>query len=275
MRSLGRFSGLATTSLCAAALAAAACGSAVQDPDAGPEELPLPPNAAVYAHTAKTLYRVNYETLEVTAVGNFGGAFPATEIMTDLAMDSTGVMIGISFTQVYRIDPTSGSTTLIGNATLQQAFNGLSFVPAELALGTKGPDVLVASRNNDGRIFQIDPITGAVSQLGDMGAAYRSSGDIVGVHGFGMMATVMGATANDKDILVRLEPGTFAATPVGTNTGFSTLWGIGYWKQRLFGFNSTGSFVEIDPTTGVATEIRATGDSWYGAAVTTAAPNRR
>lgn len=275
MRSSAWLIGLAAASLFSFGSLSLGCGSAVQDPDAGPEELPLPPNAAVYAHTAKTLYRVNYETLEVTAVGNFGGAFPTTETMTDLAMDSTGVMIGISFTQVYRIDPTSGSTTLIGNATLQQAFNGLSFVPSEMALGTKGPDVLVASRNNDGRVFQIDSITGAVSQLGDMGPTYKSSGDIVGVHGFGMMATVLGATPTDKDILVRLAPGTFAATPVGTNTGFSTLWGIGYWKQRLFGFTSTGSFVEIDPTSGAATEIRATADSWYGAAVTTAAPNRR
>lgn len=272
MRFTGWLCALTAMSVCCAAVG---CGSAEQEPDAGPQDLPLPPNAAVYAHTAKTLYRVNYETLELTTVGNFGGSFPAADVMTDLAMDSTGVMIGISFTQVYRIDPTSAAATLIGNATLQQAFNGLSFVPAELALGAKGPDVLVASRNNDGRIFQIDPITGAVSQLGDMGPTFKSSGDIVGVHGFGMMATVMGAAAGSPDVLVSLAPATFAATPVGTNTGFAGIWGVGYWKQRLFGFTSTGSFVEIDPTSGLATEIRATGDSWYGAGVTTAAPNRR
>jgi hypothetical protein len=274
MRIHGWLSGLAAL----VASAAMGCGSAdpepEPEPDAGIPDLPLPPNAAVYAHTAKTLFRVDYDTLELTPVGNFGGSFPATDLMTDLAMDSTGVMIGISFTQVYRVDPTSAAATLIGNATLQQAFNGLSFVPAELALGTQGPDVLVASRVTDGRIFQIDPITGAVSQLGDMGA-YQSSGDIVGVHGFGMMATVVGTPAGTPDTLVRLAPGTFAATPIGTNTGFAGLWGIGYWKQRLFGFSSTGSFVEIDPTSGVATEIRATAEGWYGAAVTTAAPNRR
>lgn len=271
-----RFSGwLCALAAVAIGSMAVGCGSAEQEPDAGPGDLPLPPNAAVYAHTAKTLFRVNYETLELTTVGNFGGSFPAADQMTDLAMDSTGVMIGISFTQVYRIDPTSAAATLIGNATLQQAFNGLSFVPAELALGTKGPDVLVASRNSDGRIFQIDPITGAVSQLGDMGAAYKSSGDIVGVHGFGMMATVTGTPAGTPDMLVNLAPGTFAATPVGTNTGFTGIWGVGYWKRRLFGFTSTGSFVEIDPASGAATEIRATAEGWYGAAVTTAAPNRR
>jgi hypothetical protein len=252
------------------------CGSSDPlDPDGGAgmdADLPLPPNAAVYAHTATALHRVNYETLEVTKVADFGGAFMA-DTMTDLAMDSTGVMIGISFTQVYRIDPLSATTTLIGSATLQQAFNGLSFVPSQLALGVAGPDVLVASRNSDGRIFQIDTASGAVSQLGDMGA-YRSSGDIVGVHGFGMVATVIGP-GTTGDILVRLAPGTFAATPIGTTTGVTGIWGMGYWKQRLFGFTSTGAFVEMDPTTGAATPIRTTTDAWFGAAVTTAAPNKR
>lgn len=253
------------------------CGSTdPQNPDGMmPDgELPLPPNAAVYAHTAKQLFRVNYETLEVTPVANFGGEF-GTDTMTDLAMDAEGVMIGISFMQVYRIDPVTAAATKIGQATLQQAFNGLSFVPSMQALGTAGPDVLVASRNNDGKIFQIDVTSGAVSQLGDMGAAYKSSGDIVGVHGFGMMATVMGAVAGDPDVLVQLAPGTFAATPIGTSTSTAGIWGLGYWKQRLFGFSSTGAFVEIDPTSGISTPIRTTADMWYGAAVTTAAPNRR
>ena len=256
--------------------AIAGCGSAETTPDGQmPDgDLPLPPNAAVYAHTAKELYRVNYETLEITQVAAFNGAF-GTDTMTDLAMDADGVMIGISFTQVYRIDPTTAATTFIGQATLQQAFNGLSFVPSQLALGTSGPDVLVASRNNDGRIFQIDPVSGAVSQLGDMGAAYKSSGDIVGVHGFGMVATVMGVMPTDPDVLVQLAPGTFAATPIGTSTGTAGIWGLGYWKQRLFGFSSAGDFVEIDPTTGVSAPIRTMTGAWYGAAVTTAAPNRR
>jgi hypothetical protein len=254
-----------------------ACGSAdQQNPDGQmPDgELPLPPNAAVYSHTAKDLYRVNYETLEITRVGAFNGAF-GTDTMTDLAMDSTGTMIGISFTQVYRVDPVTAGTTLIGQATLQQAFNGLSFVPSQLALGTAGPDVLIASRNNDGRIFQIDPVSGAVSQLGDMGAAYKSSGDIVGVHGFGMVATVMGPALGDPDVLVRLESGTFAATPIGTSVGVAGIWGLGFWKQRLFGFGSAGAFVEINPETGASTPIRTTPEMWYGAAVTTAAPTRR
>lgn len=271
MRALGCFIGVVALSICAAG-----CGQTevMGDPDSGmmDAELPVPAGATVFAHTEKALYRMNPDTLAVTLVGNFGGAFTAADSMTDLAVDSTGLMIGISFTQIYRIDQNTAAATLIGTATLQQSFNGLSFVPSELALGQKGPDVLVASRNSDGRIFQIDLTSGAVSQLGDMGP-YMTSGDIVGVHGFGMVATVIGA-APGGDVLVRLAPGSFAATPIGTGTGLTGLWGVGYWKQKLYGFTSTGAFVELDMANGTSRPIRTTAEAWWGAAVTTAAPKR-
>ena len=98
---------------------------------------------------------------------------------------------------------------------------------------------------------------------------FVSSGDIVAVTGFGIVATV---TGSGGDVLVRLAPGTFAATPIGTGTGFSGLWGVGYWRDRVFGFSSTGAFVGIDTTTGAATMISTSSQSWWGAAVTTAAP---
>lgn len=98
---------------------------------------------------------------------------------------------------------------------------------------------------------------------------FVSSGDIVAVTGFGIVATV---TGSGGDVLVRLAPGTFAATPIGTTTGFTGLWGVGYWRDRVFGFSSGGSFVGIDTTTGQGTLIGNNGIAWWGAAVTTAAP---
>lgn len=240
-------------------------------PDAGGgiDAPDLPKNAAVYAHTSSMLYRVDPETNALSPVGPFTGA-AAGDQMTDIAIDSLGEMIGISFTRVYRIDSATADTTRIGTATLPQMFNGLSYVPSQLALGTPGPDVLVGLRNTDGRVFRLDPLTGGVTEIGNMGGVYRSSGDIVAVTGFGIVATVTGATATD--LLVRLEPGTFAATPIGTGTGFSGLWGVGYWRDTIFGFGSGGAFVRIDTSTGAGTLIENNGVPWWGAAVTTAAP---
>jgi hypothetical protein len=167
---------------------------------------------------------------------------------------------------VYRVDPTNAHTTLL-TSSLAGSFNGLSFVPAT-QLGQTGDDVLVGTRNTDGMVFRVDPMTGATTAVGNMGA-YTSSGDLVAVEGFGTVQTVTGTT-NDR--LARLAPQTFAATPIGTDTGFGQIWGVAFWKNKIYGFTNGGAFILIDPTTGVATLVSNTGKSWYGAAVTTLAP---
>jgi hypothetical protein len=224
----------------------------------------------VYAHTMFALYRVDPDTYAITLVGNFG--WPAgvvNDSMTDLAIDKNGRMIGISFTAVYEVDPATAKCTLLSNM-LAGNFNGLSFVPAAL-LGQTGDDVLVATRNSDGKAFELDPMTGHATQVGDMGGAFVSSGDLVSVEMFGTVQTVPG-TGGGHDRLVTLAPNTLAATAVGTDTGYSNIWGIAYWKNKIYGFTDQGEFILIDPTTGVATLVSSNGVSWWGAAVTTRAP---
>ncbi len=263
-----------------ASLALAACGpgsgggddddDGTGDAGNGNADAPeIQENAAVYAHTSTELYRVNPDTFTVSLVAPFTGA-AAGDTMTDIAIDKDGQMVGISYTRVYRIDLQTGVTERAGTGTLPQEFNGLSFVPSILAFGLEGPDVLIGSRNSDGKIFQVDPLTGAVNQIGDMGAGYTSSGDIVAVRNFGIVATT-GATLG-PDTLVRLAPTTFAATPIGSTTGWDNLWGIGFWKGKVFGFAESGPFVVVDTGTGAGTLVDDSGRAWWGAAVTTAAP---
>jgi len=221
----------------------------------------------VYAHTSSALYRVDPDTLAITMVGNFGWS-NGTDQMTDLAIDQTGLMIGVSFSSVYRVDPTSAQATQL-SSSLGGTFNGLSFVPAAM-LGQTGPDVLVGTRNSDGKVFRVDPTTGATTEVGDMGGAYASSGDLVSVANLGTLQTVPGTSS---DVLATLAPGTFAATSVGSGTGFSEIWGIAYWKNKVYGFTNGGDFVLIDPNTGAATLVsHQDGLAWWGAAVTTLAP---
>jgi len=223
--------------------------------------------AAVYAHTSDALYRVDPDTFQVTEVGPF--QWPgAADQMTDIAIDKDGNMIGLSFDAVYQVNPDTAAATLL-SGSLGGSFNGLSFVPAE-AVGGTGDDVLIASRNSDGKIFRIDPMTGAATPVGDMGHGYASSGDIVSVKGFGTVATVTGG--GTSDLLVKLAPVTFDATPIGTGTGVTSIWGVGFWKDKVFGFAEDGRFVLIDINTGVATTQSTASQAWWGAAVTTVAP---
>ncbi len=219
----------------------------------------------VYAHTDTTLYRVDPDSLAVTMVGDFGWPLLPDQ-MTDIAIDKNGMMIGLSFTDVYRVDPATAKATQL-SAGLSGTFNGLSFVPAT-AIGQTGDDVLVATRADDGLVFRVDPMTGATTQIGNMGS-FTSSGDLVAVAGFG---TVQTTTGTSSDVLVRLAPSTFAATAIGTGTGFTDIWGVAFWKNKIFGFTNAGQFVLIDPTTGVGTLVQGNGPAWWGAAVTTTAP---
>ena len=231
---------------------------------------PPPGDAAVqtfvYAHSSSTLYRVDPDSLAVQMVGDFSFN-TGTDQITDIAIDKNNVMIGISFGSVYRIDPSNATGTRLSNA-LSGLFNGLSFVPAA-QIGGSGDDVLVATRNDDGVVFQINPMTGAATQIGNMGA-FASSGDLVSVEMLGTLQTADNGLGADR--LVRLAPGSFSATAVGTDIGFSDIWGIAFWKDKVFGFTSGGQFITIDPTTGVGTLVQGNGPAWWGAAVTTLAP---
>src|SRR5687768_8999704 len=66
-------------------------------------------NAAVYAHTASELYRIDPITFNVGLVGPFSGD-AAGDSMTDIAIDSDGQMVGISYSRVYRIDSQTAVT---------------------------------------------------------------------------------------------------------------------------------------------------------------------
>ncbi len=220
----------------------------------------------VFAHSATQLFKVNPETLAVDLVGTFAFSGARADV-TDIAIDRTGQMIGISFASVYRINPSTAQATLLTGG-LAGSFNGLSFVPAT-QLGMQGDDVLVGTRLSDGLVFRIDPITGASTQIGDMGD-FSSSGDLVSVATLGTLQTADNGLGNDR--LVLLADGTFTATPIGTDIGFAEIWGVAFWKDKVFGFTKSGEFITINTTTGVGTLVQSGGPSWYGAAVTTLAP---
>lgn len=262
------------------AMAVGACGPSGRDPGIGgdvdggttvdAEETPTGDASVgvtfVYAHTASELYKVDPDTLAITMIGPFGWS-NGSDQMTDIAIDKTGLMLGVSFTNVYRIDPSNAQATRLSTG-LSGTFNGLSFVPAAM-LGETGDDVLVGTRNADGVVFRINPMTGQASAIGNMGS-FSSSGDLVAVTGFGTVQTADNGFSADR--LVRLAPMTFAATPVGTDIGYSDIWGVAFWKGKIFGFTNAGQFVTIDATTGVGTLVQGNGPAWWGAAVTTSAP---
>lgn len=227
----------------------------------------------VWAHSARTLFAFDPRELVVSSVGDFilvdGTDAP---VMTDLAVDSAGTLYACSRTALWRVDTESARATHLVDMALPTdvELNGLTFLPAGSL--DAGDETLVGATDS-GDYYRIDPETGATDHLGTYSNGYVSSGDIVSVEGAGTFATVKRDDLA-SDLLVRLDPRTGTATRIGEGIGFQRLFGLGYWRSRLFAFSADGALVEIDIETGIGSVVTdATGtDQFWGAGVTTLAP---
>ena len=237
-----------------------------------------PSDSRVYAHSGSILYRIDTATLAPVAIGTMNGL--GTQSLTDLAIDKSDKMIGITLDKLFSIDANTGAATLVRDLSQSATgFTSLSFVPEDLN-DQNSTDILV-SANSLGEVFSIDTSTGNVTLLGSFGtvAAGRvgSSGDLIGVRGLGIYATVnIGTDPTAQDYLARIDPATWTATPLGTGTGFNDIFGLGFWQGKIYGFASTGTatgkIITIDPNTGAGTEVLSGAIRWYGAGVATDAP---
>jgi hypothetical protein len=251
------------------------------DGTGAPDSGPLPPNPdagptggepVVYAHSSTTLYKVNPDTFEVTLVGDF--IWPQNILfdqMTDIAIDGAGEITGVSYDRVYKVDRATAACTYL--ADLSTDFNGLSWVPAG---GIDANEEVLVGTTLDGSVWRVDPQTGATMVIGNYGGGWTSSGDIVSVDGFGTVATVNTGGIGSVDTLARIDLQNGAtATPIpmgGGNTGMSEIWGVGFWKGKVFGFTNQYQFVLIDTATGAAQLVETGNVQWWGAGVTTEAP---
>jgi len=230
----------------------------------------------VYAHTSTTLYRVDTATYQAEMVGAMTGL--GSDSLTDIAIDKNDHMVGVTQTKLYSIDQTNGTVTLIkALASNVTGLTSLSYVPMDL--NDPNSDDILVTANDQGTVFKIDPTTGAATQLGSYGTSPRgkvsSSGDIIGVRGLGIYATVnVGTEANDY--LAKIDPATWKATILGSSTGFNNIFGLGYWAGKIYGFvdggTAAGKVIQIDQNTGIATMLKSGAERWYGAGVSTDAP---
>ncbi len=238
----------------------------------------MPPDSRVYAHSGSKLYRIDTTTLAPVEVGMMNGL--GTQSLTDLAIDKSDKMIGITLDKLYSIDAGTGAATLIRDLSQSASgFTSLSFVPSDLN-DPASADMLV-SANSVGEVFSIDASTGSATMLGSYGTLpagrVGSSGDLIAVHGLGIYATVnIGTDPAAQDFLARIDPATWTATPLGVGTGFNDIFGLGFWAGKIYGFVSTstttGKMITIDPNTGAGTEVLSGAIRWYGAGVATDAP---
>jgi hypothetical protein len=239
---------------------------AVPPPDATPPAT----EQSIHACGFQTLYRFEPGPAWFIPIGDFVWPPPlALDTMLDIAMDRDGVLVGVSNSTLYTVDPETAALATVGALTTSGLINGLTFVAAA-DLGATGPDRLLGTAT-DGKYYEIDRASGALTLLGSFGlpAGSMSSGDVVSAEGTGTWASVIPAAAA-TDSLLPLQPATgTAGAPVGTTTG--GLWGLAWSGGQLYGFGSLGQIVKLDPATGAITPLYDAGQTgvtqgFYGAA---------
>ncbi len=267
----------------------AACGPGVRDSgtdaasqaDAPTGDASTTDTSRVYAHSGGMLYRLNSLTLAAIPVGPMTG-LATDEQLLDLAIDANDGLVGVTATRLFSLNATSGAATFIRDLTGDaRGLTSLSYVPQSLS-DPASPDILI-SANGSGQVFQINQATGTATQIGSYGTAaggalIRSSGDLFGVRGLGIFATV-DVGSESQDYLARIDPANnWKATPLGIGTGFDKIFGLGYWGGKIYGFVDNGfeagggKMIQIDPNTGAGTLLSSANVRWFGAGVATDAP---
>ncbi|UQA56673.1 hypothetical protein [Polyangium aurulentum] len=231
------------------------------DDDGGGIPEPTGP-AEVYGHSSSTLYKLNPDTKEVVVIGTFKGC----SSVIDLALDADSNIIATTFNGLYRIDKVTAQCTTITSGSYP---NSLSFVPK----GTLDPNVEALVGYQGSTYVRIDPVSGQVTTIGQIGGGYSSSGDIVSVKGGGTYLTVKGQNCND--CLIEVDPKTGAMVKNWGSVGYGSVFGIAFWAGSVYGFSDSGDLFEI---TFAADKITTTpiptmsGLSFWGAGSTTSAP---
>jgi hypothetical protein len=217
----------------------------------------------VYGHTSSVLYTMNAYSYVVTSVGSFqwpsGG-----HSMTDIAIDEYGVLYGTSFSKMFTCHPQTAVCTDLG--ALPSSFNGLTVVPS----GTLLPDEqALIGISTQGAWYHLELVGGTVTStsIGSYGAGYTSSGDAFSIENVGTFAAVNQSGFNN-DYIIQVDPASGAlVNQVAELTGFTSVFGLAGWFGTVFAFDSSGTILEVDTTTGVVTVIQTGGPSWWGAGV--------
>ncbi len=197
-------------------------------PGAGPE-----PEGEVYGHSDTYLYVVDTATHEVSEVGAFRGC---THVV-DIALDESSAIYASTGAELYLVENATGRCSRIAEGSFP---NSLSFVPA----GTLEPgrEVLVGYQGS--AYMRIDPETGAVSKVGELGGGFESSGDLVSVKDGKSFLTVKGPDC--ADCLVEFDPKTGALVKNWGPLGYRDAYGLAFWGGELYAFTEGGEVVLVE-----------------------------
>ncbi|MSP54177.1 MAG: hypothetical protein EXR69_00995 [Myxococcales bacterium] len=219
-------------------------GEVVVEDSPPPEDTAVVATESVYINTSDMLYSYDPATNTSARIGAFRSGGNAVTDMTDIAIDLSGHMYGVSFSKLYSINPATAEASFV--ASVADSLTGLTFVSDGRLVGTGS------------KVSFVDTSSGALTTLVPAGR-YTTSGDIIGLPDGMLYWTVEGG-----DDLVQIDPASGGTVRVG-NIGVSGLYGLGYADGKMLGFTSGGRVVTIDESTARSGTASSLSGSWWGA----------
>jgi len=175
-----------------------------------------------------------------TLVGNSGAA------LTDIAFDPNGNLYGITFSNLYRINTSTGAATLIGGGFPVQ-MNALTF---------SSTGVLYGAATGSNGFYTINTTTGAATLVGNIGST--SAGDLAFHNGVLYLSS---STGN----LVSINVSTGVGTIIGSLGPAGGSFGLANGDDNvLYAVNGTNIF-SVNTATGLGTLVVGYGGVLSGA----------
>ncbi|MBX3190387.1 MAG: hypothetical protein KF819_25530 [Labilithrix sp.] len=219
----------------------------------------------VFGHSESALFRVDTRTREVAEIGVFQGC----TYIADIALDESSTIYGSTGTELFFIETNTARCTRIATG---QFPNSLSFVPA----GTVDATVEALVGFQGGDYVRIDPKSGAVTKLGEIGDGLQSSGDLVSVKGGKTFVTVKGKDC--ADCLAEIDPADGKLIKNWGSIGKADVFGLAFWGGEVFAFTNGGELLALTLDTGklevtpLPIANAPSGLKFWGAGSTTSAP---
>jgi hypothetical protein len=188
----------------------------------------------------------------VTLVG------PSGQNLTDIAFSPSSNLYGISFSNLFTINQSTGAATSVGpfgGSTGQ--LNGLVFSTSGTLYGS----------GLDGNLYSIDPTTGAATVIGSAGGGLTSAGDLAFNGG-----TLYESMIDDgHSELVSIDPTTGAGTPIGQMATDPDVYGLAEGDDgTLYAVDGTEVY-SVNTTNGALTPLSDYGGHGLGNAYGAAA----
>jgi len=192
-------------------------------------------SAAIAAHAAPTLWvstgsaglaTVDVATGATSFIGSTGTA------LTDIAFSPSGDLYGISFSDLYKVNSSTGATTLVGSLG---SFSGTANA---LVFGANGTLYMAGSS-----LYTVNTLTGAASAIGPIG--YQSGGDLAFIGGDLYMAS-------SSNQLIDVDTTTGVGALIGS-LGVASMFGLATPDNvNLYGVAGQNVYL-VDTTSGAAT----------------------